>query len=135
MTGVLIVLLAIAFIYCRKVEAETKGLLVIYILCLLTVTGLGYFGGNLVFSTTSMQENVPIRFALGEKLFTQNCSECHPNGGDIVDSPLLKDYKTFLAFIRKPSGNMPPIPTGQISNAKAMRLYLYLIQLSGEKTK
>ncbi len=135
MTGVLIVLLAIAYIYGRKAEAETKGLLTIYALCLLTVTVLGYFGGELIFSTKGMQENVPVRFALGEKIFTENCGDCHPHGGDIVDSPLLQDYKTFLAFIRKPSGDMPPIPTGQISDAKARRLYLYLVQLSGEQAK
>jgi hypothetical protein len=135
MTGVLIVLLFIGAIYGRKTERETKGPLTIYTLCFLVVTALGYFGGQLVFEGEGRAEKVPIRFLVGEKLFAANCNDCHPRGGDILNAPQLVDFKKFLALLRNPPVSMPPFPPEQISDQKAMRLYLYLVQLSGQQRK
>jgi uncharacterized membrane protein len=135
LTGVLILLLIIAFVIGRKVKSETKGILGIYTLCLLTVSVLGYYGGQLMFEGEGRPHNVPIRFLIGEKLFTAGCDRCHPNGEGAIGAPQLGDFKTFLALLRNPPEGMPPFSPDQLSDQKAMRLYLYLIQLSGEQTK
>jgi uncharacterized membrane protein len=135
LTGSLIVLLSIGVIFGRKKEGETKGSLAIYSLCFLVVVGLGYFGGQLVFEGEGRAEKVPIRFLTGEKLFAANCNDCHPRGGDILNAPQLADFKTFLALLRNPPEGMTPFPPERISDRKAMKLYLYLVQLSGQQRK
>jgi uncharacterized membrane protein len=135
LTGVLMVLLIIAYILGRKRESETKGMLAIYTLCLLTVTILGYFGGQLIFEGEGRPENVPIRYLAGEKLFATNCSECHPHGSDILNAPQLVSFDTFLSFLHNPSGGMPSFPPDKISDQDAMKLYHYIIQLSGQRGK
>ncbi len=135
LTGVLIVLLFIGVIFGRKKEAETKSSLAIYTLCLIVVTALGYFGGQLVFEGEGRVEKVPIRFLVGEKLFATHCNDCHPRGGDILNAPQLFDFKKFLTLLRNPPTGMTPFPPEQISDQKAMRLYLYLVQLSGQQAK
>jgi uncharacterized membrane protein len=135
LTGVFIVLLFIGVIFGRKKEAETKSSLVIYTLCFLVVAALGYFGGQLVFEGEGRVEKVPMRFLVGEKVFAANCNDCHPRGGDILTAPQLEDFKKFLALLRNPPSSMPPFPPEQISDQKAMRLYLYLVQLSGQQRK
>ncbi len=135
LTAVLFVLLSISVIYGRKKESETKTSLAIYTLCFLVAVGLGYFGGQVVFEGEGRAEKVPIRFLVGEKLFAANCNDCHPRGGDILNSPQLVDFKRFLTLLRNPPTGMTPFPPEQISDQKAMRLYLYLIQLSGQQRK
>ncbi len=135
LTGVLIVLLFIAVFLGRKKEAETKSSLAIYALCLIVVTALGYFGGQLVFEGEGRVEKVPMRFLLGEKLFVAKCNDCHPRGGDILNAPQLLDFQKFLTLLRNPPSGMTPFPPEQISDQKAMRLYLYLVQLSGQQGK
>ena len=49
LSGILVILLFIALMVGRKAKTETKGLLIIYTLCFLTVIVIGYFGGQLVF--------------------------------------------------------------------------------------
>ncbi len=135
LTGVLIVLLFVGLFFGRKNEAETKSSLAIYTLCLIVIAVLGYFGGQLVFEGEGRVEKVPIRFLVGEKLFAANCNDCHPRGGDILNAPQLLDSKKFTALLRNPPAGMTPFPPEQISDQKAMRLYLYLVQLSGQQGK
>jgi uncharacterized membrane protein len=135
LTGVLFVLLFIGVIFCSKKEGETKSSLLIYTLCFLVVVGLGYFGGQVVFEGEGRAEKIPIRFLVGEKLFVANCNDCHPRGGDILNAPQLFDFKKFLTLLRNPPTGMTPFPPEQISDQKAMRLYLYLVQLSGQQRK
>ena len=135
LTGVLIVLLFIGVIFGRKKETETKTSLGIYTLCLLVIAALGYFGGQLVFEGEGRAEKVPIRFLVGEKLFVGNCNDCHPRGGDILKASQLLDFKKFLTLLRNPPASMPSFPPEQISDQKAMRVYLYLVQLSGQQRK
>jgi uncharacterized membrane protein len=135
LTGALIVLLFIGVIFGRKKETETKSSLAIYTLCFLVIAALGYFGGQLVFEGEGRPEKVPIRFLVGEKLFAANCNDCHPRAGDIINAPQLVDFKKFLALLRNPPASMLPFPPEQISDQKAMRLYLYLVQLSGQQRK
>jgi uncharacterized membrane protein len=135
LTGVLIVLLSIGVFFGKKKEAETKSSLVIYTLCLIVIAALGYFGGQLVFEGEGRVEKVPIRFLVGEKLFAANCNDCHPRGGDILSAPQLSDFTKFLTVLRNPPSGMTPFPPEQISDQKAMRIYLYLVQLSGQQRK
>jgi uncharacterized membrane protein len=135
LTGVLIVLLFIGVILGRRKEAETKSSLAIYTLCFLVVVGLGYFGGQVAFEGEGRPEMVPIRFLVGEKVFAANCNDCHPRAGEILNAPQLLDSKKFLTLLRNPPTGMPPFPPEQISDQKAMRLYLYLVQLSGQQRK
>jgi hypothetical protein len=76
----------------------------------------------------------------GSGIFWGNCALCHPNGGNVLDPGLpikgsgkLKDYKTFLRFIRHPKmpdgseGEMPNFPKSKISDLQAKRLYQFII--------
>ncbi len=135
LTGVLIILLFIGATYGRKTERETKGHLIVYTLCLLVVTGLGYFGAQVLFEGEGRPQNVPIRFLVGQKIFVANCNDCHPGGGDIVDSQKLLDFNKFLALLRDPPEGMPAFPPEKIPDERARRLYLYLVQLSGQQEK
>ena len=135
LTGALIILLLIAYLLGRRKESETKGMLGIYFLCLLSVTILGYFGGQLIFEGEGRPENVPIRFLAGEKLFAAHCSGCHPHGSGIVNSSRLSTFDTFASLLRKPPGGMPPFPPDKLSGQNAMKLYHYVIQLNSQGRK
>ena len=76
----------------------------------------------------------------GQKIFSEICIECHPNGGNIVTPNLpikgsrkLENYETFLSFIRDPrmpdgsTGAMPSFPDSRISNDEVKKLYKYLV--------
>jgi len=134
LSGFLVVLLCIGFIYGRKARAETKGTLAIYTLCFLTVIILGYFGGQLVFEGEGRPLAIPSRFLAGEKLFATHCNECHPGGGDILHAPELGDFKTFLALLRTPPDDMPPFPMEKLSDKQAMKVYRYITKVM-EKQK
>ncbi len=75
----------------------------------------------------------------GKRVFDGQCVSCHPNGGNIVtpNQPLigsrtLKDFKTFLDFIRHPklangkSGYMPAFTKSQISDLQAEKLFQFI---------
>jgi uncharacterized membrane protein len=135
LTALLMILLFIGLIFDKKKQPETKGLLTIYTLCFLVIAAIGYFGGQLVFENEGRPEKVPIRFLVGEKIFAANCNDCHPRAGNILNAPQLVDFKKFLALLRNPPSGMTSFPPERISDQKAMRLYLYLIQLSGQQKK
>jgi len=73
LAAVLLVLLIVTLIPFRE-----KSSLVFYCLCLLTVIGIGFFGGELVYGTRSTKE-VPkdARVEQGAAFFAQNCAMCH----------------------------------------------------------
>ena len=49
-----------------------------YVLCLLTAVGLGYFGGVLVYGTKAAEKGIAEGSAAeGAAIFQQNCSACH----------------------------------------------------------
>ncbi len=136
LSGVLFILLLIAFLYGRKAGGETKGALVIYALCLATVTGLGYYGAQLSFAEKPpTASKVIFHFRAGEKLYSADCKACHPRGADIASGPAVEQFDTFLAFLRNPNRpggsptGMPPFPPDQLSNEQALHLYHYIIIL------
>ncbi len=74
----LIVSLVLAFI-----NRQGSGIQIIaQVICLLAVTGLGYFGGNLVYGTgdtpKTVSDNVQEESApSGQMIFADNCAACH----------------------------------------------------------
>jgi uncharacterized membrane protein len=139
----LFVLLSIGVILIVTGREESKALLAIYVVAFLTVGGLGYFGGRLVFGGRA--PGAPPMLQAGQQLFENNCMACHPDGGNtimpqeiIIGSDRLRDFPTFLAWIRDPrldngkKGPMPEFLPGKISDEQARQLYDYLISVFGK---
>jgi uncharacterized membrane protein len=134
MSGALLILLFIALVTGRKAKAETRRTLTIYSLCFLTMTILGYFGGQLIIEGEGKPQAATVRFLSGEKLFAVNCNDCHPGGSDILNPPQLTNFNTFLAYLRNPRRAMPSFPPEKISEKQARKVYDYLTKLR-EKQK
>jgi uncharacterized membrane protein len=143
LAGFLFVLLSIGLLLVMTGREESKALLAIYLIAFLTVGGLGYFGGRLVFGGRAPA--APPALQAGKKLFENNCMACHPNGGNAIDpeaiitgSDRLKDFPTFMAWIRDPrldngkKGPMPEFMAWKISDEQARHLYDYLIGVLGK---
>jgi uncharacterized membrane protein len=139
----LFVLLSIGLILVIIGREESKALLAIYVIAFLTVGGLGYFGGRLVFGGRAPE--APPALQAGKGLFENNCMACHPYGGNaikpqdiIIGSDQLKDFQTFLAWIRDPrldngeKGPMPEFLPRKISDQQARQLYDYLFGVFGK---
>ncbi|MGV8057797.1 MAG: c-type cytochrome [Smithellaceae bacterium] len=109
----------------------------IYLLCVICVTGLGYFGGDLVFAdkVADMQQDAKS----GEVLYANNCRICHPNGGNIVISALpvinsskLKNIDEFINYNRNPRkqdgspGTMPAFSKEKLSDQQLRDIYQYI---------
>jgi mono/diheme cytochrome c family protein len=153
----LLVLLAVGIILGSEVKMHAAPMLVIYGLACVAVIGLGWYGARLVyggFSPGSAQaapaesgKTVQAAGPAGQRIFADNCSRCHPNGGNVVAAELplktskkLADLATFTAFIRSPRmpngspGDMPAFGTDQISEKQAGDLFKYISSaLSGWK--
>ncbi len=142
LAGVLLVVVTISLVVGRGNERTSLPVVGINFLTLLTVLGLGFFGGQLVYS--GRVPAGPAEFRGGEKLFHANCSGCHPYGGNIVDpkaelrgSDELKDLQTFIRWIRDPrldngaKGVMPPFLQSRVSDTQAKELLGYIIKVMG----
>ena len=140
MAPVLIILLVVAIILGHKYGATSKATLFVYFLCFCSVVVLGYFGGQLVFGNSPSGSNQ--QFMAGQKIFVNNCSGCHPHGGNILKpdlplkgSPKLADFETFLSFIRDPmmpqgsKGEMPAFTSEKVSDQDAKALYAYITHI------
>jgi mono/diheme cytochrome c family protein len=75
----------------------------------------------------------------GEEQFQVSCAACHSGGENILkpEHPMkgsrkLKDFATFLKWIRKPVVPMPKFPSSSLSVVQAEKLYRYI--LTQEKT-
>ena len=137
LTSVLTVVLAVAIIQGRRKPGATlKGLVLIF-LCLLLVTGLGYFGANLVYSRVPQAPTEGLRE--GGQVFARDCQLCHPQGGNImqpqfpvIGSGKLSDLATFRNFVRNPvlpggqKGQMPGFTESRISDKQMKALYDYI---------
>ena len=153
LAGLLLILLVFAFSAGYRAETITKQALIIYALCLLNVTALGYFGGELVYGgrvpgkvsdTTTVTTDADIE--AGATLYNQTCSACHPNGGNSIKqnlplkpAPQLVTFDTFLAYIRSPKARdgsttiMPPFPADKLSEENAQKIYQYIVQVVKEQ--
>ena len=141
----LIILLIAADVQGRMVQRKSRGFPTIYILCVLNVVALGYFGGELVFGTRSPggSGRVDERQVSAEQ-FTKTCSSCHPNGGNVIKTnlplrgaPQLTDFPTFLAYVRSPKARdgsetvMPSFPADRLAEQQAKDIYDYVVTAFG----
>jgi uncharacterized membrane protein len=144
----LFVLLSIGLILIYKGQSESLAILVIYAIGFITVVGLGYFGGKIVYEGIGREGpavGVSLQVKAGEGVYEKNCLSCHPNGGNVImpqapviGSPRLADFPRFLAWIRDPrlpegkQGAMPDFPPSKISDKEARELYQYIIHAFGK---
>lgn len=138
---VLIVLLLVAWVASRKEKSSMKRILPIYGLCLLTVTALGYFGGELVYGTKATAAEADDAVVQeGAELFARNCSGCHFT--DTTETRIGPGFKGLFqqdqlptsrkavtaenirAQIKSPVGNMPPFPDLTDEQIDALVAYL-----------
>ena len=139
----LLVLLVLAAILSRRKRVVSLGVLALYGLCLLNVTALGYFGGELIFGATSPKKAESTEETqISSQQFKKSCSACHPGGGNtfkahlpLKRAPQLADFKTFLDYLRNPKPRdgsqtiMPPFPADRLSEQQAREIYQYIIQV------
>jgi uncharacterized membrane protein len=133
----LAVLMVIALLLGRKYGAQSKAAISLYFLCFCAVVVLGYFGGQLVYGTSSSPSLQ--QYKAGQKIFVANCSPCHPHGENVIKpnlplkgSPKLVNFDTFSGFIRNPrlpdgsKGAMPDFSTAKLPEKEAKALYGYI---------
>ena len=152
LAGLLLILLVFAVSVGYRATIISKQALIIYALCLLNVTALGYFGGELVYGgrasgklsdTNTLTTDANIQ--AGATLYNQTCSACHPNGGNTIkanlplrSAPQLSDFNSFLTYIRSPKARdgsqtiMPSFPAEKLSDNKAREIYQYVTQVLSE---
>jgi mono/diheme cytochrome c family protein len=137
---VLFVLIVVGLILGRRAGVATRSLMTIYALGFLTVTALGYYGGQLVYAGRTPA--APAAHQAGAQIYDTSCASCHPQGGNIVQpnlpvlkAPQLKTSATFIAWLRDPKrpdgspGIMPPFPPDRISDQQADELRNYIIHV------
>ena len=131
LASLLIILLVAGARFGRAVREKSTVTLSIYFMTLLTVGGIGYLGGHLVYGgrTTGVVET----YRKGESLYAAHCGGCHPNGGNritpgrpVKGSSTLSDFKVFLQWIRRPEALMPPFPETVLPDEEARDLYGYI---------
>ncbi|MGD2014700.1 MAG: c-type cytochrome [Desulfobacterales bacterium] len=141
LAGILIVFLILAVIFGFFGETFSKLVISLYMLCLFSVIGLGYFGGELVYGTkTPTAEVAEGPTANGAKVFQQNCSACHLTDSTATKigpglkgvfkadtfpvSGLAVSDDNFRKLLQKPLGKMPPF--GHLPPEQVEALIAYL---------
>ena len=134
LAGVLLIFLFLTVIFGFFGETFSKIVIPMYVLCMLTAVGLGYFGGELVYGTKAPVSAVSEGPAAeGAMVFQQNCSACHlPDSTANKIGPGLKGIfkqdkfpvsgqavseKNFKKQLVTPFGKMPPfghLPPDQV---------------------
>jgi len=136
---VLGIVLLILLIWGIAVSARPeKGamMLLTHVAAFFVSVALGYFGGDIVFGGRTPESKGNQQ---GRIVFLNNCSGCHPYGGNIlapgepvIGSPLLKAPESFMAWIRNPGPPMPPFPPVDISDEQGRSLHSYVMEIWGE---
>jgi uncharacterized membrane protein len=141
LAAVLIVFLLLAVIFGFFGERFSKFIIFMYVLCLFSVIGLGYFGGELVYGTKAPAAGVSEGPAAeGAMVFKQNCSACHLTDSTATKiGPGLKDIfkgdkfpisawpvseESFRKQLQEPFDKMPPFKHLKEEEVKAIVDYL-----------
>jgi uncharacterized membrane protein len=127
LAGILLLLLILAVVYGALAEGFSKTIVAVYTLCLVTVIGLGFFGGELVYGTRAPAgEEVKGLAAEGALVFSQNCSACHHTDSTATKvGPGLKGIDdNFRQILKTPFSKMPPF--GHLADEKVEALLDYL---------
>ncbi|MBT8368831.1 MAG: c-type cytochrome [Deltaproteobacteria bacterium] len=122
-------------------ERFQKKIFTLYVLCLMTTIGLGYFGGEIVYGKRAPEGAEPEELAAkGAAIFEQNCSACHLTDSTatkigpglkglfkrdkfpISGRPITED--NFRSLLKKPIAKMPPF--GHLPNEEVDDLIEYL---------
>ena len=135
----LVILLAVTVFIGLRRGVESNGMVAIYALCFLTVAGLGFFGGELVYGEKAApvaEKSQTKDHQMGRKIYAANCGACHANGGNVISpelpvkhSPKTDDFKTFLAWIRNPKAPMPAYSSQVLSDQQAEDIYQYIVHV------
>jgi cytochrome c2 len=141
LAAILLAFLVLAIIFGLLGETFSRVVLALYLLCLLTVVGLGYFGGELVYGTRAPGADLAEGPAsAGAMVFQQNCSACH-----LTDSTATKigpglqgifkrdkfpasgqavSEENFRKLLVAPFSKMPPF--GHLTKDQVDALVVYL---------
>ena len=138
LTGALLILLSAAIVMETKKIGNLLSRTIIYFLCVAAVTGLGYFGAELIYPGRDYAVKDE-QVKAGEALYIAHCAGCHPQGGNsmnkelpVIGSSHLKDSKAFVKFNRNPvlpnglKGTMPAFPEDKISDDEMTLIYRYV---------
>lgn len=130
------VIVAAAVIVGRR-HNDSPVMPILYFSSVMTVIGLGFFGGQLVYQ--GFTPEAPKQFKVGRHVFESHCAGCHRRGENLIEpnmplrnAPQLHDYNDFLSYIRDPRmpngsvGSMPPFTLNSISDEEAKQLFDYL---------
>jgi mono/diheme cytochrome c family protein len=78
-------------------ERFQKIILVLYVMCLITTIGLGYFGGEIVYGKTAAKRTeLGDVAAKGAEIFKNNCAACH-----LADSTATKIGPGLMGVFQK----------------------------------
>ncbi|MDZ7831491.1 MAG: c-type cytochrome domain-containing protein [Desulfobacterales bacterium] len=132
LAGALMVLLLLAIILNLKLSKGSGALLVIYLLAFLTVIGLGYFGGEIVYGKRSApggngepaaEKSAAIgtpsdaaAFAEVQTIFRNNCTNCHA-GANPPSSLDLTSYENVM----NGGQNGPVVVSGKPGKSELIR--------------
>jgi uncharacterized membrane protein len=113
LAGLLCFFLLILLIQSAKGESITMNHLPLYLLCLMIITGLGYFGGELVFGKKVAAGSGGNRIVggdvklvqKGQDLFSQRCAFCHAT--DSTDSKVGPGLKGLFSSEQFPVTHLP----------------------------
>lgn len=133
LAAVLLLLLLAGFYLGRASQGERRSLPVLYVACFVIVSGIGYFGGELVYGQDPPAAK---QYQAGQQIFATNCAGCHPNGGNtlkpkspVKNSAKTAEYKVFLEWVRKPDAPMPPFPPSALSDQQVKDLFDYTVNV------
>ena len=141
LAGILIVFLILAIIFGFLGQSFSKILIFLYVLCVFSVIGLGYFGGELIYGTKAPAVEISEGPAAeGAMIFKQNCSVCHLTdstatkigpglkgvfqGGTFPVSGRPVSEENFRKQLQEPFDKMPPF--GHLAPEQVDALVAYL---------
>jgi uncharacterized membrane protein len=131
---ILLIILSAGLFLGRESNGETKILDTVYLLSLLVVAGLGYFGGEIAYGGKTGPATS--EFRSGQEIYAANCGSCHTDGGNVINpdfpvknSQKTADFDTFLAWVRKPKAPMPAFPDAALSDSEARDLFKYVVNV------
>jgi uncharacterized membrane protein len=117
----LVILLSVSMLLHSKKSAASKLISSIYLLCFLTVVGLGYFGGEIAFGASAQTKDKAVKgdvqaekpkdkvsFADVKEIFDRKCSTCH-KGDNAAARLQLNTYEQVM----RGSENGPVVISGK----------------------
>jgi cytochrome c2 len=105
LAGLLFLFLLLAVALGRKHKIGSNRLFLVHLICVLTVIGLGFFGGELVFGKTSQSiSTVESAVDHGRELFRQDCAACH--FADSNDDKIGPGLRGLFKMARFPSSGL-----------------------------